>query len=884
MNAAPPLSFAQQRMWFLHQYDTEGDVQNNVFYAIELKGDFAANALQAAFQEITRRHATLRTRFGQTGGVPYQIVDPFAGVDVPVSDVSPGDVQARIDAHARTVFDLEHGPLWKAEILRVDAQEHVLLVTMHHTVCDGSSFRILFGELSALYNASIHGQTVVLPELPIQYTDYAAWQRQLIDEGRLDPDLAYWKERLRGAPDLLALPTDRPRPAMATHAGASVPFALSSKLLSGLKELRQRERTSSFKTLLAAFQVLMWRYSQQTDVVVGAPVTVRRQPGLEGLIGFFINTLPLRTQIDPNERFSGLLGRVTATVVEAQEHQEIPFDYLVRELSPQRTPGYNPIVQVVFALQRKALGYLQLEGIETRRLEQDNAAARFDIALSVYETPDEISGTCEYSTDLFDRATIERLLAHYTRLLEGIVADPHQRVSRYELLSAEERRQILVDWNSDKIPYPEDLTLHGLFEAQAERTPHALAVIFEGQTLTYRDLNARANQFAHALIARGVGPEARVGLRVDRSPETLIGILGILKAGGAYVPLDPSYPQARIDYIAADAQVQCVVTRTDFHDLASWPEELPAVPVLPQNLAYLIYTSGSTGRPKGVMVMHRTVVNLTYALQKRLEGLPGTRVLQFASLSFDTSVWEIVMAWGRGAALVLAPKERLMPGPDLSALINEAGVDMATLPPSALAALAPESVPGVKTLVSAGEALSLAQVTPWLEGRTVLNGYGPTENTVCASASVVRADEPITVGRPFPNVDLYVLDGALQPVPVGVAGELYAAGAGLARGYFDQPGLTAERFLPNPFGTPGSRMYRTGDLVRYRPDGKIEFLGRADHQVKIRGFRIELGEIEAALERHPAVARHWSSPPASAWSRTPRAKRSGPRPRICGAS
>jgi amino acid adenylation domain-containing protein len=846
-----PLSFAQQRMWFLHQYDTEGDVQNNVFYAIELSGPLAVDALRHAFEEIARRHAALRTRFGQRDGVPYQIVDPHAGIAIPLTEVERGELKARIDAHARHVFDLETGPLWKVDVLRLKADEHVLLINMHHIVCDGPSFRIVFRELTALYNASIDRAPLDLPVPSGQYTDYVIRERQRIDEGLLDADLDYWRERLRGAPELLALPTDRPRPATATHSGATVAFELSEELVARLKELRRREGTSLFKTLLAAFQLLMWRYSNLTDILVAAPVAVRTQPELEGVVGFFINTLPFRIQIDPNERFSALLGRVTATVLEAQDHQEIPFDYLVSELSPQRSLAHNPIVQVVFALQREALSALRLAGLEARRLAQDNAAARFDISLSVYERADDIVGTCEYRTDLFDRATVERLLDHYRRLLEAIVADPDERVSRYDLLSADERRQILVDWNRNAIPVPEHQTMHGLVEAQ---DPGAVALVFEGTQLTYGELNARANQLAHSLIERGVRPDARVGLCIDRSLEQMIGLLGIQKAGGAYVPLDPSYPKERLDYIADDAKVQCVVYPEDVRAaMARYPDHPPQVKVLPQNLAYVIYTSGSTGRPKGVMLAHRGAVNLAYAAQKVFGELPGSRILQFASLSFDTSVWEIVMTWIRGGALVLGPKERMLPGEELVALMNEAGVDRATLPPAALAALDPRSLPKLKVLISAGEALSLAQVMPWLEGRTVFNGYGPTESTVGAAIGPVSADEPITIGRPFANIALYILDRNLQPVPVGVAGELCIGGASLARGYLHRPELTAEKFVPNPFGS--GRLYRTGDMVRYRPDGKIEFVGRTDHQVKIRGFRIELGEVEATIERHPAIAK-----------------------------
>ncbi|MGZ5444210.1 MAG: condensation domain-containing protein, partial [Thermoanaerobaculia bacterium] len=482
-----PLSFAQQRMWFIHQYDTEGDVQNNVFYAIELSGPLVVDALRSAFLELIRRHASLRTRFEQRDGMPYQVVDSFAELSIPLTAIERHELKPRIDAHARHVFDLARLPLWRVDILRLKDDEHVLLINMHHIICDGPSIRLLFRELTTLYDAALAGESVVLPAPPdIQYTDYASSERERVENGALDADLEYWRERLRGAPDLLALPADRPRPAVASHSGASIPFGLSEELVARLKVLRRREGTTLFKTLLAAFQVLLWRYSQETDIVVGVPVTVRTRPDLEGVVGFFINTLPLRIQIDPDQSFSALLGRVSTTVLGAQSHQEIPFDYLVSELSPQRSLGHNPIMQVVFALQKVALSALRLRGIETRRLDQDNAAARFDISLSVYDREHDVVGTCEYRTDLFDRSTIERMLGHYTRLLEAIVANPDERISRYELLGERERQRILVDWNRNAIAVPAEQTMHGLVEAQAARNPDAIALAFEGREWTYR--------------------------------------------------------------------------------------------------------------------------------------------------------------------------------------------------------------------------------------------------------------------------------------------------------------------------------------------------------------------------------------------------------------
>jgi len=851
---AIPLSFAQQRLWFLTKLEGPSSTYN-IPVALRLRGRLDGEALVRAIATIVERHEVLRTRFREADGVPRQVIEP-AGRFM-VSRESPSTaITTLLEEELHHRFDLLGDPLFRARLIEESPASHVLMLNLHHSVGDGWSVGVLMNELTLLYDAFRQGGLSPLPPLAIQYADYAHWQRQWMTGEVLSAELDYWKEALADLPPLLELPTDRPRPAVQSDRGAHEPFQLSRQLTDRLRALSQVSGATLFMTLLAAFDILLSRYSGQTDFAVGTPVANRTRPELEPLIGFFINTLVLRADLSGDPSFTALLARVRETALNAYAHQDVPFEFLVEHLKPARSLSHSPLFQVTLLLQNAPFSPLELPGLEVAPIRLEQRSTKFDLSLSLTETAAGLAGALEYSTDLFDRATVVRLLDHYRRLLEAIVDNPGQRISRYELLGTDEREQILVEWNRNPVDVPAEQTMHGLVEAQAERHPDALAIIFEEAQLTYRELNARANQVAHALIDRGVGADGRVGLCIDRSPEQLIGLLGILKAGGAYVPLDPSYPKDRLDYIAADARAQCVLYADDVRAaMARYPEESPRVAVLPQQLAYVIYTSGSTGQPKGVMVMHRTVVNLACAARKVFEGLPGSRILQFASLSFDTSVWELVMTWIRGAALVLAPKERMFPGAELAALIEQQAVDRATLPPAALAALDPRSVPGLKVLISAGEALTLAQVMPWLPGRTVLNGYGPTESTVGAAIGPVRADEPITIGRPFANIALYILDRALHPVPVGVAGELCISGASLARGYLDRPALTAEKFVPNPYGAPGSRMYRTGDLVRYRPDGKIEFVGRTDHQVKIRGFRIELGEIETTIEGHPAIAK-----------------------------
>ncbi len=868
---ALPLSFTQQRFWFLSKLEGSSRTFSETV-VMRLHGPLHSAALIRALQTIVARHEVLRTRFGETNGVPMQVIDPPESFMVRRQHAQTADqVSALVNEELYYPFDLGRDALFRVLLIEERPDSHVLVFNLHHSVTDAWSWGVLMREITTLYSAFGEGRPSPLPPLALQYADYAYWQRQWMTDEVCAAQIQYWESALAGLPPLLELPTDRPRPAVQSYRGACQSFSVSEAVTDQLVALSKQSGATLFMTLLGALDILLSRYSGRSDIPVGTPVANRAHAELEPLIGSFTNHLVMRADLSEDPTFIILLKQVREVVLNAYAHQDVPFDYLVEQVHPARSLSYAPLFQVMFALRDASPATVRLPKIEATLLPHQQPTTKFDLVLSLTQTAAALSAELEYSTDLFDRSTIERMLAHYGRLLEAIVAHPEERVSCYELLDEAERHEIVVEWNRNQQAFPQELTLHGLFESQAARSPEAIALVFEGARLSYRDLNAQANRLAHYLISQGIRPEARVGLCIERSLDMMIGILGILKVGAAYVPLDPSYPKARLDYIVADAAVECVVTQSRVRHhlsdrvkcvcldevrpaIARQPDEAPIVPVVPQNIAYVIYTSGSTGMPKGVMITHRNVVNLTYAQQTRLAALAGTRVLQFASFSFDGSVWEFVMAWIRNGTLVLAPKERMLPGEALTALMNQEAIDIATLPPSALTALSPQSLPGLKSLICGGEALSMNQVKPWLEGRIVMNGYGPTESTVDASIGPVSGDEPITLARAIPNITLYILDTTLQPVPIGVAGEIFIGGEGLARGYWNRPGLTAEKFLPNPFAEAGGRMYRTGDLARYLLDGKMEFLGRCDHQVKIRGFRIELGEIETTLAGHFAIA------------------------------
>jgi amino acid adenylation domain-containing protein/non-ribosomal peptide synthase protein (TIGR01720 family) len=896
---ALPLSFAQERLWFFDRMQP-GSTVYNVNMPLRLSGALDAAAMERALGEIVRRHEALRTVFGEVDGSPVQVVTPFRGFTLPVDDVSglaPDEREAEVLRRAReqaaTPFDLGAGPLFRAALVRLRAEEHALLLSMHHVVSDGWSLGVLLREMSALYAAYQGGGESPLAELPVQYADHAVWQGGQLRGEVLERQMAYWRGQLSGAPALIELPTDFPRPAVQAYAGASERIELGPVLLERLRALGRAEGATLFMVGLAAFQVLLAKYGAGDDVVVGTAIAGRTRREVEELIGFFVNTLALRTDLSGDPSFAGALGRVREATLGAHEHQELPFEKLVAELQPERSLSYSPLFQVSFTMDDEVGAGGELAGLRMEHLEAGPAAIKVDLALSLSAGEEGFSAELAYRTDLFEPGTARRMLGHLARVLEQAAASPALRLSRLELLDAAERRRVVEEWNRDRGDVATGC-IHEHFAAQARRAPHAHALAWRGGATTYRELDEAANRLAHHLAARGVGPEVRVGLMAERTPETVVAILAILKAGGAYVPLDPAYPADRLGYMLADSGVRLVVAqgalpagldaaavevvdlRADAGAIAACPAWAPRVSVDPENLAYVIYTSGSSGRPKGVAVAHRGVPALAAWKRTRMGEGAHDRELQFASFSFDAAVHEVLGGLLNGATLVLAPREALLPGGPLAETLRRERVTLATLPPSVLALMDPASAPGLRAVMSAGEALPPAVAARWAAAVELHDGYGPTEATVAAASARVRADGRGTgIGTPLDGARACVLDAAGRPVPPGVPGELYLGGIGLARGYLDRPGLTAERFVPDALsGRAGARLYRTGDRARWmerdgapgtgsaeRVDafgdstaGFLEYLGRVDGQVKIRGFRIEPGEIEAALHRHPGVA------------------------------
>ncbi|HYO72554.1 MAG TPA: amino acid adenylation domain-containing protein, partial [Archangium sp.] len=881
---ALPLSFAQQGLWLFEQL-APGGFTYNVPYVTRLRGRLEVPALERSLGALIRRHEALRTTFTQEDGAPVQRIAPALTLALPVEGLEgvlegerPAALQRRVEEEFRRPFDLERGPLFRALLLRVSAEEHVLVLVLHHIVCDGWSLNVLARELSALYPAYCSGTEPTLPELPVRYGDYTRWQREWLKGESLESLLGWWKLQLAGVPPVLELPADRPRPPVQTFRGAMLPMWLPVALSRALRELSREEGVTPFMTLLAGFQALLARYSGQSDFVVGSPSAGRTQRELEGLVGLFVNTLALRATVPGTDSFRTLLGRVREACLGAYAHQELPVEQLIHTLQPVRDPSRAQLFQVMFS-QIESAPALPLPGVASEEAAFETGLAKFDLNLFVRETEAGWESLWEYNTGLFDEATVARMAAHYVRLLEGAVARPEQEVSALPLLTEEERRRVLVEWNQTRTEYPRHASVHGLFEEQVACRPEAIAVEYEGQRLTYAELNVRANQVARTLRGLGVGAGTLVGLCAGRSLELVVATLGILKAGGAYVPLDPSYPPERLAFMLEDTAVTVVLAEPE---LAS---ELPAggafvlelsreafahesgetleAQVGPESLAYVMYSSGSTGRPKGVCIPHRGIVRLVRDTNF-VRFTEEDRVAQLSNTSFDASTLELWGALLNGGALMGVPREVALAPKTLATFLREQRVSAMFLTTSLfnqVAAECPEAFLTVRQVLFGGEAADPRWVRTVLEtGRsgTLVNGYGPTEVTTFTCCYVMtepgQVGNPMPIGRPISNTVVYVLDERMQPVPVGVVGELYAGGDGLGLGYLNRPELTAERFVAHPFSEdPRARLYKTGDRVRYLADGRLEYLGRRDAQVKVRGFRIELGEVEAALAKHPGV-------------------------------
>jgi amino acid adenylation domain-containing protein len=881
-----PLSFAQERLWFLNQLEPHNSAYN-ISFALRLTGQLNVIVLEESFGEILRRHEVLRTTFMTDDDRPVQMISPagdFTLLKIDISDMREEQRKMKVlelaNEEASKPFDLTAGPLLRATLLRLGRQEHVLLLTVHHIVSDGWSMGIIYRELSALYEAFLQGDPSPLPDLPIQYADFAVWQRQWLQGQKLERQLSFWKEHLKGAP-VLELASDYPRPSVQTFNGALHTLQFPKTLTESLHGLSRKEGVTLFMVLLAAFQTLLHRYTGQSDIVVGTPIANRNHEAIEGLIGFFVNTLVMRIDISGNPGFRELLKRILKNTLGAYAHQDVPFEKLVENLQPERDLGRTPFFQVMFSLQNVPHSALKLSGLTLSPMEIENVMTRFDLEVHLWETKEGLKGEFVYNADLFDASTIERMAGHYLRILERIVVNPEQRLSDLPLLTEEERYQLLVKWNNTGEDYPRDKCIHELFEEQVVRNPDAIAVIFGEKQLTYGQLNSRADQLARYLIKHGVGPEVFVGICVEQSPEMIIGVLGILKAGGAYVPLDPTYPKERLAFILKDTQSPLILTQKRLHSVL--PEHAALVIFLDSdldkiekgsntvavnktsadNLAYVIYTSGSTGKPKGVCVSHcavnRLVINTNYI---KIDS--SDRIAQASSFSFDAVTFELWGALLNGACLVGISRDVILSPEDFSRQISSSGITILFLTTALFNQMArqvPAAFKSLRYLLFGGEAVDPACVRMVVNTgppQRLLHVYGPTENTTFTSwypVEDVAADaRTIPIGKAVSNTTIYILDRALQPVPLGVPGELYTGGDGLARGYLNQPALNAEKFIPNHFcEVMDTRLYKTGDLARFLPDGSIEFLGRIDHQVKIRGFRIELGEIEAVLGHHPAV-------------------------------
>ncbi|REJ47827.1 MAG: amino acid adenylation domain-containing protein [Microcystis flos-aquae DF17] len=878
-----PLSFAQQRMWFLYQMDQQNSAYNEAL-TIRLTGRLNIDILEQTINAIIQRHESLRTTFPMVEGKPIQKVAPSLKIKllvVNLKDIPQDQIDKQIIKELQKPFDLTQSPLLRCTLFDLGYENYILVNVFHHIIIDGWSKGILFKELSEFYQAFLSNSTVDLPELPIQYADFAVWQRQWLQGEILENQLNYWKKQLTAAPPLLELPTDKPRPATPNFRGHSISFQIDSELTEKLKLLSQKSGVTLFMTLLAALNTLLFRYSGQDDILIGTPTANRNRQEIEPLIGFFVNTLVLRNSLEGNPTFSGLLQQARNVVLEAYANQDVPFEQVVDGLEIERSLSYNPLFQVMFALQNAPLNALKLPNLKAQYLAVENQRIKFDLSLFLEEIETEkgsyLEGFWEYDGDLFTPERITRMVGHFQTLLKGIVANPQQTIGELPLLTESEKQQLLVEWNQTQTSYPDHYCIHQLFEEQVVKTPDAIAVIDGEKSLTYEQLNQKANQLAYYLQNLGVKTEDLVGICIERSVLMIIGLLGILKAGAAYIPLDPNYPSERLAYMLEDSAVSVLLTQENLVDtlpnylgtifcldqdgkiLDHHPQDNLLHPMTSENLAYVIYTSGSTGKPKGVLIQHQSLLNLVSWHQNAFDITTIDRVTQLAGIAFDASVWEIWPYLTAGACLAIVPPDLLTSPKQLQEWLIAKKITVSFLPTPLAETLIPldwsPNCP-LRLMLTGGDKLN--DFPPTSIPFTLVNNYGPTENTVVTTSVKITPDllteKAPPIGRPISNTQVYILDQYQQPVPIGIPGELYIGGSGLAKGYLNRPELTDSKFIANPFSQKLSdRLYKTGDLVRYGNDGQIEFVGRIDHQVKIRGFRIELGEIETILNQHPQV-------------------------------
>lgn len=879
-----PLSFAQERLWFLDQL-APGNPGHNLTSALRLRFPLNVPALHRSLNEIARRHETLCTTFVVVDGQPVQRIVSSLDLALPMVDLRSlpfGEREAAakrlVAEEALKLFDLQTGPLVRAVLLHLGMADYLFVLTMHHIISDGWSLHVFSRELHTLYSAFAFHQPSPLRELPIQYADFAVWQRKWLQGAVLEEHLDYWKRQLADLP-VLQLPMDHPRPEVQSFDGASHSHMLPAELATALKELSQKEEATLFMILLAAFQALLARYSGQDDIVVGTYIANRNRAEIEDLIGFFVNTLVLRTDLSGNPTFRQMLGRVKETTLGAYAHQNMPFPKLVEALQPSRDLSRNPLFQVVFQL----LNILTTNsrprtGVGEPVVELERTTADFDLVLHVSEDAQQV--TFEYNRTLFSQDSIVRMAGHYQRLLEAVVAAPDQHLHSLPLMTPEVRDRVLVEWNATARDYPFDCSVVQLFEMQAAQSPRATAVIADGHSLSYGELNRRANQLAHHLRMLGAGPEMLVGICLERSPDVFVALLGVFKTGAAYLPLDANYPQERLAYMLADSQASMVITMSrlsgtfstdhvnlvllDADGLQRQPDTNPDVPITPDDLAYAIYTSGSTGKPKGVTIEHRQILNRLAWMWDAYPFGPGEVACQKTALSFVDSLWELLGGLLQGIPTVIIPDGVVRDPQSLVKALAEHRVTRLWVVPSLLRALLnshsdlQQTLPALTFWVTTGEPITADLVQRFGEAlphAVLYNVYGTSEVwDVTWYEPDGTAPSPFPIGRPISNMQTYILDPSHQPVPVGVIGEFHVGGVGLGRGYLNQARLIAERFIPHPFSpVPGQRLYRTGDLARFLPDGNIEFLGRVDHQLKIRGFRVEPGEIEAVLKQHSGV-------------------------------